>query len=221
MLVRWVKVIGFACGVGLLALSITGCSEPTMEERIAGFQTPDILVFRPLSEPIQPANVQLVSVGGELESADLFEGKWTLLYFGYTYCPDVCPTEMSVLSQVARTLRENEVAFPWQIVFVSVDPDRDTPEHLDTYVRYFDEAVQGVTGAPEQVRALATSVRADYRIDEASRGEVGGLKFYLIDHDTAFRLIAPDGRMVGVFPSPHRASVMTPVLESFIEEVGQ
>lgn len=219
---RSVKVRGQAFGMalllGLTVLGLVGCGG--LDDQVAAYETPDRLVFRTVSPPMPTAEVTLASVEGDQSTASLFEGQWTLLYFGYTYCPDVCPVEMGELARVARMLRESGADFDWQIVFVSVDPDRDSPEHLATYVEYFDPAVVGVTGAPEAIRALADSVRADYRIDEASRGEVGGQQYYLVDHDTSFRLIAPDGRMVGVFPSPHEAPVMTPVLESFVEEVS-
>ncbi len=131
---------------------------------------------------------QLVNQDGQAVDQTLLNGKWSLVFFGFTYCPDYCPTTLGMLEATKRALgdRADEV----QIVFISVDPERDTPQALKDYLSSdgFPEGVIGLTGTPEQVRAAADAYRAVYQ-------KVGEGDAYTLNHSLTIYLMGPDGRL--------------------------
>jgi len=122
-----------------------------------------------------------------------FRGKFMLVYFGYTYCPDICPTDLAQISQVIDKLgaARDDV----QPLFISVDPERDTPSVLAKYVAMFHPRLIGLTGTPAQVRAAADSYKAYYAKYVPPDGSV-----YLIDHSGFTYLMGPSGEYLGFFP---------------------
>jgi protein SCO1 len=125
-------------------------------------------------------------------------GKWSFLFFGYTHCPDVCPVTLTVLSQVYNKLAEQGQADNIQIIFVSVDPERDTPDVINSYVKYFNNNLIGLTGNVEQISSLARQIGiAHVRGDETAPGE------YLVDHTASVFLISPVHKWLGIFSVPH------------------
>ena len=132
---------------------------------------------------------------------DQLSGKWSFLFFGYTHCPDACPITLAVLKDFyAKLVREN-AARDVQIIFVTVDPARDTQEQMANYVRYFNDKFIGLTGTEEQIAALTQQLgvlfyKADNNAD------------YAVDHSASVFLISPAGAWVGVFSPPHNADDM-------------
>jgi protein SCO1/2 len=124
-----------------------------------------------------------------------FKGKWSLLFFGFTYCPDVCPTTLALLSQFYSKLPADVVA-DTQIVLVSVDPGRDTPAKLREYVHYFNPQFRGVTGEFMALQQFATSVNSPFTKTP------GGGDNYQVEHSANVVLINPDGYYIGFFKSP-------------------
>ncbi|MFN2382110.1 MAG: SCO family protein [Guyparkeria sp.] len=182
---------------------------------LAGYETPDPLVLRTPEKPIKVPSADLESVDGAVSTDDLFTDRWTLLYVGYSYCPDICPTELGQLSQILPSLQERLPAVDWQVVFLSVDPERDSPAHLAKYTAFFSEEFVPVTGSREAIDAVTSTVKAGYRIEPHEEGEFS----YNVDHDTSFRLIDPDGRMLALLPGPHDNGAVVDVLEDFMSEV--
>nr|VFK42248.1 MAG: protein SCO1/2 [Candidatus Kentron sp. SD]VFK48172.1 MAG: protein SCO1/2 [Candidatus Kentron sp. SD]VFK77685.1 MAG: protein SCO1/2 [Candidatus Kentron sp. SD] len=127
------------------------------------------------------------------------QGQWTFLYFGYTSCPDVCPTTLGALAVTDRTLREGPLAMHPKFVFISVDPERDTQEQLARYVPYFNPNFLGATGAEEEILALTRPLGIVYRRSYEGDSE----STYLVDHSASVLLINPEGRMVATFSPPH------------------
>jgi protein SCO1/2 len=123
------------------------------------------------------------------------KGKWTLLYFGFTYCPDVCPTTLALLSQFYSKIPP-EFANDTQIILASVDPGRDTPEKLHDYVRYFNPQFRGVTGEFMAMQKFATAVNSPFT------KVPGGGDNYQVEHSGNVVLMNPDGYYVGFFKSP-------------------
>lgn len=117
-----------------------------------------------------------------------FLGKHMLVFFGYTYCPDICPTELQVMMAALDQLGEQ--AEKVQPVFVSIDPARDTPEVMKAYVENFGARLIGLTGSPEEVAAMAKAYRAYY----AKSGDTSSPDAYLMDHSSIIYLMGPDGR---------------------------
>ncbi|AWU93212.1 SCO family protein [Azospirillum ramasamyi] len=132
--------------------------------------------------------------GRTVTDAD-FRGKYMLIYFGYTYCPDVCPTELGVMTQVVDQLGPKAERI--QPVFITVDPDRDTVAHINDYVGLFHPRLVGLTGTEEQVREAARAYRVYYAKAPMKDGKP---EDYLMDHSSFIYLMGPDGKFVGVYP---------------------
>jgi len=140
----------------------------------------------------------LTSADGPLDTANL-RGKVLLIYFGYTYCPDICPTSLTATGQALNRLTAAELE-QVKTVFVSVDPERDTPGRLKDYVAFFHPNMVGVTGTPDQIAAAARRYGAIY-----ARQDVASTAGYVVDHSAWTYVVAPDGRLAGQLA--HGASV--------------
>ncbi len=136
----------------------------------------------------------LVNQDGRRVTEKDFLGRYMLVFFGYTYCPDVCPTELQVMSAALDQMGPE--ADRIQPVFVSIDPARDTPEVLKAYVGNFNPRLIGLTGTPEEVATIAKAYRAYY----AKAGNAGAATDYLMDHSSIIYLMGPDGRFVKHMP---------------------
>ena len=160
------------------------------------------------------------SVGGPFELIDHtgtkrtdadFRGKLLLVYFGYTYCPDICPTD---LAQISLAIDELGVAGQAvQPLFISVDPARDTPSVLAQYVAMFHPRLIGLTGTPAQIRALADSYKAYYAKYSPPDGGV-----YLIDHTGFIYLMGRRGEYLGFFPPGTSADRMVEIIRQHLIE---
>jgi protein SCO1 len=150
--------------------------------------------------PERPLPAAVIAAGGDftLQSASGpvslkdYRGKLVLLYFGYTYCPDICPTSLAATSEGLRQLKPEELA-QVAMIFVSVDPKRDTPERLKEYVEFFHPAIVGVTGTPESIAEIAKRYGvfyAEQKVETAGGG-------YVVDHSADTFIVAPDGQLVG------------------------
>jgi protein SCO1/2 len=178
----------------------------------------DQSVLRIVPQPIPVPDAKLTQMSGQPFGKKDLIGKWTFLYFGYTLCPDVCPTELSALAEVADLLRSKGVQARWQEVFVSVDPERDTPEQLGKFVSYFDPKIIAATGEQTELRIMAQPIGVGW--EKAALPTVDGKPAgsYLINHTTSILLINPDGAMVGVFPTPHNPEAMVKAFLTVIHE---
>jgi protein SCO1/2 len=132
---------------------------------------------------------------------DELRGHWTLMFFGFTHCPDVCPTAMSTLARAVDQLGDLPVQDRPAVVMVSVDPERDSPEILASYVPYFNPHFVGVTGDMPEILGLtgAMGVAFTYTPVEGSAGTYG------VDHTASIFLVDPAGRLAAVFGTPHDA----------------
>ena len=126
-------------------------------------------------------------------------GRWHLLVFGYTSCRDVCPTTLNTLSRTVNYMRRQGLTPIPQVIFISVDPDRDSPAHLADYVANFNKDFIGLTGTPSELKSLLHALGSDYQIDGA-RGEIK------VNHPTTLFLIDPEGRLTGLFAHTSRPS---------------
>lgn len=146
--------------------------------------------------------------GRTVTDAD-FRGKYMLVYFGYTYCPDVCPTSLSRNSGAMELLGDKaEAIVP---VLITVDPERDTPEVLKDYVGFFHPRLVALTGTPEQVAAAAKAYRLYFARVEQEGAEAGT---YLMDHTSITYLMGPDGSYVRHFSHNLSAERMAEQLEA-------
>lgn len=133
------------------------------------------------------------------------QGKWTFLFFGFTHCPDVCPTTLAEMARVRDEIaRSTAGAGDVQFVFVSVDPGRDTTGRLGQYVGHFHADFVGVTGDDTQIRNLAGQLGAAYRVEATP-----GVENYPVYHAAAVFLLDPRARYHAVFTSPHEAEAIS------------
>lgn len=140
--------------------------------------------------------------GAPFTNADL-EGKWSFVFFGFTHCPDVCPTSMAVLGQVARTLKNTQADFAEQFqgVLVTVDPERDTLEKLGTYATAFAPDFLGVRADREATANFATEVNVAFAKVPDGDG-------YTMDHTGNFVIFNPKGHYHGFIKIPHDAETI-------------
>jgi protein SCO1/2 len=148
----------------------------------------------PVAREIQP--FELVDHHNQVFDNAALEKHWSFLFFGYTYCPDVCPTTLSVLNSIAQRLQDTDADI--RFVMVTVDPERDTPERLAEFVTYFNGDFLGVTGTDQGLEQLTRQLGILY---ERVQPEPGS-EAYLMDHTAAVFLFDPDGRYHAVFSPP-------------------
>ena len=143
----------------------------------------------------------LHSAAGPVRLSDL-RGKVVLLYFGYTFCPDICPTSLAATARALNQLTPADLQRV-KTVFISVDPARDTPAHLAEYARFFHPSMLGATGSDEEVAAAARPYGVVY-----ARHEVSGASGYVVDHSAFTYLVAPDGHFAARLPHAAPARVV-------------
>lgn len=141
-----------------------------------------------------------------------FLNHWSLIFVGYTNCPDICPTTLSVMNQVNEYLTEQKIQAP-KIVFLSIDPDRDTPLHIKRYVEYFNKDFIGLTGSQAQLSQLSQNLNAVFRKAPGADGEISK-ENYLMDHSSALMLINPQGNLQSILTAPHLPGT---IIESIIQ----
>jgi protein SCO1 len=163
------------------------------------------------AEGIQTSSL-VDTTGKPWRVADLKE-KIGVFYFGYTYCPDVCPTALNVLSLTLDELESDAGAY--QAFFVSVDPKRDTPESIQEYLSHLDNRVLGLTGTPAQLKAFTQVFGATFRIRDAADGE----EDYLVDHTANF-FVANGAGVYEPLPLTHEPQKLHEILLNSKRRLG-
>jgi len=182
--------VGTLIGVGGAAL-VASQSRPARAPGIQGLLWPNPIVVQPFV---------LADQRGAPFTVEQLKGRWSFLFFGYTHCPDVCPTTLKILDRVSRELAPDPaLSRDVQFVFVSVDPERDTLELLGKYVGYFNADFLAVTGADDALIPLTRQL--GIYTDREQPDSDGN---YLVAHSSAVLLIGPQGRFLGVFQAPHQ-----------------
>ncbi len=160
-------------------------------------------------EPEDPGEPPLAgaTIGGEFELTSStgdtvrwgdFDGQYRIVYFGFTYCPDICPTDMQRMAQGLKRLGEQQpdMAAKIQPIFISIDPERDTPEIVGEFTRAFGDNIIGLTGTPEQVKVAADAFKVYYE-----RGEDTPDGTYLMNHSNIVYLFDPGGKPLATLPT--------------------
>jgi len=189
----------------LVSTSIAGASwlllvcsgSPAAERQVAG-ELPEIAGFY-LPSSIELQKFSLVDHRGRAFTKRDLTGRWTLVTFGYTHCPDVCPTTLAGLREVRRQLVARRSPIDPVILFVTIDPQRDTTGRLDQYVSAFGQGVRGVGGSAADIAAFAAQFRVQYAKSGGARADA-----YFMDHTSSVALLAPDASLRAVFSVPLR-----------------
>jgi len=167
------------------------------------------VMYMPEGRPLP--DFELVSHGNDPFTLDNFRDKWSLVFFGFTNCPDICPPTMLTLAGVSDALAEKGLDGALQTVFVTVDPERDSPEQLAAYVPAFDPRFIGVTGEMDEIDRLARGMGIAH-----IRHNDNGEDDYMVDHGSSILLVNPAGRLQAVFTSPHRGQRMAGDMEKIL-----
>jgi protein SCO1/2 len=156
----------------------------------------------PQLKPLAPFS--LTDQQGNAFDNQRLRGHWTFLNFGYTHCPDVCPTTLAMLADMHNRLQAMEQSPPYEIAFVSIDPERDSQQRLAEYVGYFESAFVGVRGDDAALQQLTHPLGILYRKEPTPNSAMG----YVMDHSTSIALIDPLGQYFALFSAPHDAQLM-------------
>ena len=163
-----------------------------------------------LEIPVPLMHFQLTDHNGNPFTPSSLTRKWTFMFFGYTHCPDVCPTALVDMNSIYQNLAakddltEKKFGVDTQFVFITVDPERDTVRELKEYVPFFNEHFIGLTGDADMIESIARPLGIAYRRVPGKEPE----KDYLVDHSASILLVDPLGRMRAVFSPPHDAKII-------------
>ncbi len=152
-------------------------------------RTPAVQGETPVAVPIG-GPFTLTNGEGKTVTEKDFAGRYMLVFFGFTHCPDICPTTLEHIGRTLVALGGDAKAIT--PVFISVDPERDTPETVSDYAQFYDKRIVGLTGTPEQVAAAAKTYKVYFQKVELGGGD------YTIDHSTLIYLMGPDGKFRAV-----------------------
>ncbi|QXZ09505.1 SCO family protein [Comamonas sp. Y33R10-2] len=172
------RTLGAATLAGMAAFTLSACKG----EKKPAFQGVDVTGAE------YAKDIPLTDVNGQKRSLKDFSGKVVAVFFGYTQCPDVCPTTMQELKEVKEAL--GSVGAKLQAIFISLDPERDTPEVLKAYMANFDESFVGLTGTPDEIAAVAKDFKIYFK---KVPGKAAGT--YTLDHSAGTYLYDTQGRL--------------------------
>ena len=154
--------------------------------------------------PREISDFELIDKKGGGFNKDYLKGHWTFVFFGFTYCPDICPTTLALFNKLHGKLLETRFAEDTKFLLVSVDPARDTPEKIEQYVDYFNPEFQAITGDFVAIKQLANQLNVAFR-KVVTNVETGD---YTIDHGGNVALIDPNGHYHGFYKPPLDAERM-------------
>jgi protein SCO1/2 len=192
-------VIGFAAASLILGMLLWSWQQ----SRLASSRLPDAQAATVLPQPRSLPAFALADHQGRAFGPEQLRGHWSLLFFGFTRCPDICPNTLGLLQAVSAALRQEDhpAADGLQVVFVSVDPRHDTPAALKSYVEYFDPAFIGVTGPEPELQKLTGGLYMPYTYVPVGQGSD-----YTVEHSGALVLLNPQAQVVAYFSPPLRAA---------------
>lgn len=189
-------------GLLLTLASVSACHRPGAD------QAP------PLAGAAIGGPFALTDQDGHAFSSASLEGRYSILYFGYTFCPDVCPTDMQVLAKGLKQLAADDPALAAKVqpIFITIDPARDTPPVLKTFVRAFSPTLIGLTGSQAQIAAVAKAYASPFQKQAPQPGATG----YLMQHSTAAILFGPDGKPIALVPVDADAAQVVATLKQWV-----
>ncbi|MCB1581612.1 MAG: SCO family protein [Marinicella sp.] len=193
----------------MLASLLTACDQnPTASNQAAKFQS-----LKLFPEGKSFSGFELISDEGNKWQSEDFKGNYSVLFFGYANCPDICPTTLLDMQKVDKALTTAGIKTP-EIIFISVDPDRDTPAVLHDYINYFNPKFTALTGDAANILSLASQLGVAYRVAEHEKGDM----MYEVDHASALFVLNPEGERIGIFAAPHDVNKITADLKQLMEQ---
>ncbi|HXA36841.1 MAG TPA: SCO family protein [Steroidobacteraceae bacterium] len=168
-----------------------------------------------LSPSRELPDFSLIDQQGKVFGSANLRGHWSILFFGYTNCPDFCPATLATLAAMQKRLRAAQAPVLPQVIFVSVDAKRDTPEQLAKYVPYFDPGFIGLTGTDQQqIEAIAKNMGVAVSIQPTADGN------YTVDHSAAIFVFNPDGKLAAILTGPFSVDALQGDLQRIVAARG-
>ncbi|WP_129780543.1 SCO family protein [Peristeroidobacter soli] len=193
------KTIGLAALVGIVAIAAGMLLSRALLDRSGGPTLAKATLIDP-ARPLPP--MAFIDEQGKPFGQEQLRGHWSILFFGFTSCPDVCPTTLALLAQVEKKLADMPTEQRPHIVLVSVDPKRDTPERLAQYVKSFSPTFTGITGEQNAIHEFALKMGVPVAISEQPGGN------YTVDHSAAIFLVDPNGALRALSSTPHEVPII-------------
>jgi protein SCO1/2 len=180
---------------------------------LAGCQPAAPAAEPPLAGAAIGGDFALTNSKGETVRWGDFAGQYRVVYFGYAFCPDICPTDMQRVAQGLKLLKANDPDKAAKIVpiFITIDPERDTPKVVGEFAAAFSPDIIGLTGTPEQIAATAKTFKVGYMKGKAVAG--GG---YLVDHTRIVYLFGPDGEPLATLPADLGGEAVAAELDKWV-----
>jgi protein SCO1/2 len=192
-----IVVVAVVAGVWFGMLFFGGGSGPKTD-------VPELVAGTLLPQPKTLDDFFLVDQDEQPLGRDTLKGRWTFLAFGYTHCPDVCPTMMATFDALEKELAGSGADPQPDFLFVSVDPERDTPERVGEYAGYFNPRIRGATAGHEVLVPLTRQLGILYQRAQDQDTAMG----YMVDHSAAMLLLDPQARLSAIFAAPHNPQSM-------------
>lgn len=190
-----------------LALGLTFLWVKTGNQQLAN--VPNALT--PVTEDAFAAPFRLTSTNNETITEKSWGDKYKLIYFGFTFCPAICPTELQKLAFALNALADKAPIL--QPIFVTVDPERDTVAKMKEYVEMFHPSLIGLTGTPQEVQVALKSFKI-----YAAKVQDEGMSDYTMDHSSFIYFIAPDGRLLQIYKSDDTAEMMADSIRQWLDQ---
>lgn len=162
-----------------------------------------------LPQPREIPKAAMVDLNGQPFDLANPDPRWTLVFFGYTFCPDICPTTLAELKQIVGQLPA-ETARQLRVLMVTVDPARDSPARLQEYLAYFDPAFLGVTGEMSEIQSLSNALGIPFVPGDTRR------EHYTVDHSGNLAVVGPDGRLHGFVRAPLKVPALVEHLPTLV-----
>ncbi|WP_455920971.1 SCO family protein [Pseudomonas putida] len=191
----------------VIGLTVHRVLQDNREGANTGFIDAGIIL---LPEHRSVPSVTMTDQNGQPVALDDLKGKWSVLFFGYTFCPDICPTTLAQLRQVKSELPADAAA-RLQVILVSVDPKRDTPQQLKQYLGYFDKDFRGFTGEGDGLQKLANGLSIPYIPADTSKPN------YTVEHSGNLALLGPDGTQRGFIRAPLNGPKLAAQLPALVQ----
>lgn len=204
---RFIRIIAF-CALGLFFAAGLAWYQTQQEFSSAS----QMNLVEPLSDGPYGGDYTLLNGAGETVTNTDFSGQYKLIFFGFTFCPAVCPTELSKLASVLDQL--GPTAKSIEPIFISVDPERDTPDVIKEYTQQFHQSIVGLTGS----RAQIDSVLDGFKI-YASKVEMEGMDGYMVDHSSFTYFLGPDDRLLALFKPQDSAEDIVSSIQGWFGQV--
>ncbi|WP_320827166.1 SCO family protein [Reinekea sp.] len=207
--IGWTVSLSLAV-VALMVLAIvmkTLADRPTLKQQL---ELVNGVLF---DTPRRVPDVTLMRHDGDVFTPAQWQGKWDLITFGFTYCPDVCPTNMADMNLAYQQLVALGLADRVRFWMVTVDPERDSVAQLSLYVPYYNAEFVGLTGADDQLSLLANQLSAVYFREGEGEG-------YTVAHSDNFAIVDPEGHLISLLRPPHKPSHITDALSLLMNSYG-